>query len=125
MTDVDRRSAGRLVVSTALLKNLIFIKCFGFSAGTSLLTGLNNLQLAMSRMMAVTLYSAEKWSNVVDSGASSCRERSCGNDMENNLVLMLCTPSGSSIMSTRYTRVLAHSNTRLRSSLLQTPPKTS
>ena len=35
MTDVDRRSAGRLMASTALLKNLIFIKCFGFSAGTS------------------------------------------------------------------------------------------
>ena len=43
MTDVDRRSAGRLMASTALFKNLIFIKCFGFSAGTSLLTGLNNL----------------------------------------------------------------------------------
>ena len=37
MTDVDRRSAGRLMASTALFKNLIFIKCFGFSAGTSLL----------------------------------------------------------------------------------------
>ena len=60
MTDVDRRSAGRLLASTALLKNLIFIKCFGFSAGTSLLTGLNNLKLAMSRIMAITLYSAEE-----------------------------------------------------------------
>ena len=30
MTDVDHRSA-----STALFKNLIFIKCFGFSVGTS------------------------------------------------------------------------------------------
>ena len=38
MTDVDRRSAGRLMASTALFKNLIFIKCFGFSAGTSLLS---------------------------------------------------------------------------------------
>ena len=45
MTDVDRRSAGRLMASTALFKNLIFIKCFGFSAGTSLLTGLNNLKI--------------------------------------------------------------------------------
>ena len=36
MTDVDRRSVGRLMALTALLKNLIFIKCFGFSAGTSL-----------------------------------------------------------------------------------------
>ena len=43
MTDVDCRSAGRLMASTALFKNLIFIKCFGFSAGTSLLTGLSNL----------------------------------------------------------------------------------
>ena len=60
MTDVDRRSAGRLMASTALFKNFIFIKCFGFSAGTSLLTGLNNLKLAMSRMMAITLYSAEE-----------------------------------------------------------------
>ena len=60
MTEVDRRSAGRLMASTALFKILIFIKCFGFSAGTSLLTGLNNLKLAMSRMMAITLYSAEE-----------------------------------------------------------------
>ena len=60
MTDVDRRSAGRLMASTALFKNLIFIKCFVFSPGTSLLTGLNNLKLAMSRMMAITLYSAEE-----------------------------------------------------------------
>ena len=47
MTDGDCRSAGRLIASTALFKNLIFIKCFGFSAGTSLLTGLNNLKLAV------------------------------------------------------------------------------
>ena len=60
VTDVDRRSAGRLMASTALFKNLIFIKCFGFSAGTSLLTGLNNLKWAMSRMMAITLYLAEE-----------------------------------------------------------------
>ena len=56
MTDVERSRAGRLMVSTALFKNLIFIKFFGFSIRTSLLTGLNNLELAMSRMMAVTLY---------------------------------------------------------------------
>ena len=31
MTDVDRRSAGRLMASTALFKNLVFIKFFGFS----------------------------------------------------------------------------------------------
>ena len=60
MTDVDRRSAGRLMASTALFKNLIFIKSFGFSAQTSLLTGLNDLKLAMSRMIAITLYSAEE-----------------------------------------------------------------
>ena len=59
MTDVDRRSAGRLMALTALFKNLIFIKCFGFSAGTSLLTGLKNLKLSMSRMMAITLCSGE------------------------------------------------------------------
>ena len=71
------------------------------SVGTSLLPGLNNLQMAMSRMMAVyTLYSAE------DSKASYCRERSRGNDMKNNLVLTLCTTSGFSIISTRSTRVL-------------------
>ena len=44
----------------SFIENLIFIKCFGFSARTSLLTGLNNLKLAMSRMMAITLYSAEE-----------------------------------------------------------------
>ena len=44
VTDVDHRSAGRLMASTALFKNLIFIKCFGFSAGTSLLTGLNKFK---------------------------------------------------------------------------------
>ena len=43
VTDVNHRSAGRFMASTALLKNLIFIKCFGFSARTSLLTGLSNL----------------------------------------------------------------------------------
>ena len=43
MTDVDGGSVGRLMTSSALFKNLIFIKFFGFSAGTSLLTGLNNL----------------------------------------------------------------------------------
>ena len=43
VTDVDCRSAGSLMASTALFKKLIFIKCFGFSSGTSLLTGLNNL----------------------------------------------------------------------------------
>ena len=37
MTDVDRRSAGRLMASTVLFKNLIFIKCFGFSAELLLL----------------------------------------------------------------------------------------
>ena len=42
-TDADCRSAERLMAFTALLKNLIFIKFFGFPAGTSLLTGLNNL----------------------------------------------------------------------------------
>ena len=31
VTDVDRRSDGRLMASTALFKNLIFIKLFGFS----------------------------------------------------------------------------------------------
>ena len=40
VTDVDRGSAGRLIACTALFKNLIFIKFFGFSTGTSLLTGL-------------------------------------------------------------------------------------
>ena len=71
MTDVDHRSTGRLMASTALFKNLIFIKFFGPYAGTSLLTGPNNLSLAMSRTMAVTLYSAEKQSKFVDSRASS------------------------------------------------------
>ena len=46
-------------ISMAFIGPMI-IKCFGFSAGTSLLTGLNNLKLAMSRMMAITLYSAEE-----------------------------------------------------------------
>ena len=37
----------------------------------------------------------------VDFRASFCRERSCGNEMENNVVLMLLTSSGFSIISTR------------------------
>ena len=43
MTDVDRRSTGRLIAYTAVFKKLIFIKFFGFSAGTSLITDLNKL----------------------------------------------------------------------------------
>ena len=60
MTYVDHKSAGRLMASTALFKNLIFIKFFGFSVGASLLVGLHNLELAMSKVMAVTLYLAEE-----------------------------------------------------------------
>ena len=60
MTDADRSSTVRLMASTALFKNLIFIKFADFSAGISVLTGLNNLLLAMSRTMAVTLYSTEE-----------------------------------------------------------------
>ena len=43
MTDVNHWSARRLMASTAAFKKLIFMKCFGSSAGTSLFTGLNNL----------------------------------------------------------------------------------
>ena len=37
-------------------------------------------------MKRLTLYSLEEKSRFVDFRASSYRERSCGNDMENNLV---------------------------------------
>ena len=43
VADADCKSAGRLMASTALLKNFIFIKAFGFSAGRLLPTSLNNL----------------------------------------------------------------------------------
>ena len=43
LTDVEGSRAGRFMASTALFKNLIFRKFFGFSTGTSFLTGLNNL----------------------------------------------------------------------------------
>ena len=43
MTDCDLNSCGRLMASIPLCENLIFIKCLGFSAGTSLFIGLNSL----------------------------------------------------------------------------------
>ena len=42
-TGFDQKMAGRLTASVALFMNLIFIKCFGGSTGTSVLTGLKNL----------------------------------------------------------------------------------
>ena len=56
VTDVERFRAGRLMVSTTLLK-FDFHKFFGFSVRTLFLTGLNKLWLAM-----VTLHSAEELS---------------------------------------------------------------
>ena len=53
----------------------------------------------MSRIMEVPLYSADEKSVFVDSKAISCREESCGSDIENKWVLILWTPSGWSIMS--------------------------
>ena len=53
----------------------------------------------MSRIMEVTLYSADEKSVFVDSKAISFREESCGSDVENKWVLILWTPSGWSIMS--------------------------
>ena len=70
------------MASIPLCKNLIFIKCLGFSAGTSL------------------HFSHEK-SVFVDPKAIFCREESCGSDIENKWVLILWTPSGWSIMSIR------------------------
>ena len=62
-----------------------------------------------------SIYSAEEQSKFVYSRASSCKEQRCGNDMENNLVLMLCTPSGiHSHIHVVYKS--AHSNIWLRSS---------
>ena len=58
----------------------------------------------MSRIMEVTLYSADEKSVFVDSKAISCREESCGSDIENKWVLILWTPSGWSIMSIRVIR---------------------
>ena len=60
----------RSMASIPLCKYSIFIKYFGFSTGTSLLTGLKSLCWAMSRMMAVALYSAEEKSWIVGSSAS-------------------------------------------------------
>ena len=92
------------MASIPLCKNLIFIKCLGFSAGTSLFTGLNSLLCEMFRIMDVTLYPADEKSVFVDSTAISCREESCGSDIENKRVLILWTPLGWSIMSIRVIR---------------------
>ena len=51
MTDVDRRSAGRLMASTALFKNLIFIKCFGFSAKILGISNGNYIDTLLSKKM--------------------------------------------------------------------------
>ena len=58
----------------------------------------------MSRIMEVTLYSADEKPIFVDSKAISYREESCGSDIENKWVLILWTPSGGSIMSIRVIR---------------------
>ena len=47
--------------------------------------------------MEVTLYSADEKSVFVNSKAISCREESCGSDIENKWVLILWTPSDWSI----------------------------
>ena len=60
ITGLDLNRPGRLMASIPLCKYSIFIKYFGFSAGTSLLTGLKSLCCAMSRIMDAALYSIEK-----------------------------------------------------------------
>ena len=70
VTSLDLNRPGRLMASIPLCKYSIFIKYFGFSTGTSLLTGLKGLSCAMSRIMVVALYSAEEKSWFVDSSVS-------------------------------------------------------
>ena len=52
-------------------------------------------------IMEVTISSADEKSVFVDSNAISCREESCGSDIEKKWVLILWTPSGWLIMSIR------------------------
>ena len=88
------------MASIALFKkcNLLFMKFFGFSVGTSLLIGLNNPKLAMSRIMAVTLYSEEYSSHSVLILEQVLLEHVAVKMRENDLMLMLCTSSGCSVI---------------------------
>ena len=58
------------MVSMPLCKYSIFTKYFGFSAGTSLLTGLKSLCCVMSKIMTVAVYSAEEKSWFLNSNSS-------------------------------------------------------
>ena len=58
----------------------------------------------MSRIIEVTLFSADEKSVSVDSKAALCREESCGSEIENKWLLILWTPLGWLIMSIRVIR---------------------
>ena len=72
MTDVDHRSAGRLMASTALFKNLIFIKCFGSQAlhGQAPKCKLINMHELINKFTNdyVTLLPCENGANVNNKG---------------------------------------------------------
>ena len=60
MTDLLLRIDGKFTASIPLLMTINVIKCVLASAlGRLLWTGLNNLHWAVSKIMAVTLYSAD------------------------------------------------------------------
>ena len=60
MTDLLLRIDGKFTASIPLLVKLSLIKCFLASVlRRSLRTGLNNLYWTVSKIMAVTLYSAD------------------------------------------------------------------
>ena len=92
------------MASIPLCKNLIFIRCLGSSAGTSLFTGLNSQKCEISQIMEDTLYSADEKSVFVDSDAICCKKESRRCEIENKWVLILLTPSSCSIMSIRFIR---------------------
>ena len=100
VTSVNRSRDERFMASFALFKkfNLIFMKFFGLSVGTSLLIGLNNPKLAMSRTMAVALYSEECSSHSVLILEQVLLEHVAVKMTENDLMLMLCTSSGCSVI---------------------------
>ena len=80
---------------------MLWLLCWSITSHRSKQPVIGNVQDDGSYSM-----SSRRVVKFVDSGASSCRQQSCGNDVEHNLVLILCAPSGFSIISTRSTGVL-------------------
>ena len=72
------------------MASTVMIKKFDFHEGFWLLHW--NITSHRSEQPVIGNVQDKLW--IVDSRASSCKERSGGNEMENILVLVLCTPSG-------------------------------